>query len=71
LVPFTQTKGYIALTAFAINVLVAVVLTFVLRGLKVDEGLDQTSPADYHADAGDRGVEGVLEGEPGTAPTTR
>ena len=71
LVPFTDTKGYIALTAFVINVLVAVVLTFVFRVLKVEEGVDQTSPSDYHADAGDPGVEDVLEGEPGTAPTTR
>jgi SSS family solute:Na+ symporter len=71
LVPFTDTKGYIALTAFVINVLVAVVLTFVFRALKVEEGVDQTSPSDYHADAGDPGVEDVLEGEPGTAPTTR
>jgi SSS family solute:Na+ symporter len=71
LVPFTDTKGYIALTAFVINVIVAVALTFVFRALKVDEGVDQTSPADYHADAGDRGVEEVLEGEPGTAPTSR
>jgi SSS family solute:Na+ symporter len=70
-VPFTQTKGYIALTAFVINVLVAVVLTFVFRGLKVAEGADATQPSDYHADAGDPGVEDVLEGEPGTAPTAR
>jgi SSS family solute:Na+ symporter len=71
LVPFTDTKGYIALTAFVINVLVAVVATLVLRGLKVAEGADQTHPSDYHADAGDAGVTEVLEGEPGTAPTTR
>ena len=71
LVPFTDTKGYIALTAFVINVLVAVVLTFVFRGLKVAEGVDETSKSDYHADAGDRGVEDVLAGEAGTAPTTR
>ena len=38
LVPFTETKGYIALTAFVINVLVAVVLTLVLRALKVANG---------------------------------
>jgi SSS family solute:Na+ symporter len=69
-VPFTDTKGYIALTAFVINVLVAVVLTVVLRALKVDEGVDQTRKSDYHVDAGDPGVEEVLEGEPGTAPAT-
>jgi SSS family solute:Na+ symporter len=71
LVPFTDTKGYIALTAFVINVLVAVVLTFVLRGLEVAEGVDETSKSDYHADAGDPDVEEVLVGEPGTAPTTQ
>jgi SSS family solute:Na+ symporter len=53
-----------------LNVLVAVLLTFVLRALKVANGTDETSPSDYHADAGDPDVEDVLEGEPGTAPTT-
>ncbi len=71
LVPFTDTKGYIALTAFALNLVVAVLLTFLLRGLKVGNGVDATSPSDYHADAGDPGVEEVLEGEPGTSPTAR
>jgi SSS family solute:Na+ symporter len=47
-----------------------VLLTFVFRAMKLPEGTDETSPSDYHADAGDRGVEDVLEGEPGTAPTT-
>ena len=56
-VPFTDTKGYIALTAFALNLLVAVVLTLVLKALKVSGGEDHTSPADYKADAGDEGVE--------------
>jgi SSS family solute:Na+ symporter len=69
-IPFTETKAYIALTAFVINVIVAIVLTLVFRALKVAEGEDQTSPADYHADAGDPGVEEALEGEPGTAPST-
>ena len=71
LVPFTDTKGYIALTAFALNLIVAVLLTFVLRGLNVGNGVDATSPSDYHADEGDPGVEDVLEGEPGhRAPTS-
>jgi solute:Na+ symporter, SSS family len=70
LIPFTQTKGYIALTAFVLNALVAVLLTLVLRAAKVPPGSDETSPSDYHADAGDPGVQEVLEGEPGTAPTT-
>ncbi len=71
LIPFTDTKGYIALTAFVINVIVAVLLTFVMRALKVDPGRDHTTPADYHADAGDPHVQDVLEGEAGTAPAPR
>jgi SSS family solute:Na+ symporter len=71
LVPFTDTKGYIALTAFVINVLVAVLLTFLLRAMKVEVGVDETSPGDYHADAGDQGVVAdVLDAAPGSAPTT-
>ncbi|MGA8210537.1 MAG: sodium:solute symporter [Nocardioidaceae bacterium] len=69
-IPFTDTKGYIALTAFAINVVVAALLTVVMRAAGVDEGVDATRPSDYHADAGDEGVADVLEGEPGTAPAT-
>src|SRR4051794_19476006 len=56
-VPFTDTKGYIALTAFVLNLLVAVLGTLVLRALKAPSGRDHTRPADYHADAGDPGVE--------------
>jgi SSS family solute:Na+ symporter len=67
-IPFTDTRGYIALTAFVLNVLVAVLLTFLLRSLKVPEGTDATQPSDYHADAGDPRVKDVLEGEPGTTP---
>ena len=43
--------------------LVAVVLTVVFRAMKVDEGVDQTRPQDYHADAGDPGVEEELDPE--------
>ncbi|GAA4748800.1 sodium:solute symporter family protein [Nocardioides endophyticus] len=54
--PGTETKVYIALIAFLLNLLVAIVLTFVFRTMKVDEGVDRTRPQDYHADAGDPGV---------------
>ena len=63
--PGTETKVYIALIAFLLNLLVAVVLTVVFRALKVDEGVDRTRPQDYHADAGDPGVEEELD--PATA----
>ena len=45
--------GYIALTAFALNVVVALVMTLVLHAVKAPEGTDQTIPADYFADEGD------------------
>ncbi|MCW2774905.1 MAG: Na+/solute symporter [Nocardioides sp.] len=59
--PGTETKVYIALVAFLLNLLVAVVLTVVFRALKVDEGVDQTRPQDYHVDAGDPGVGAELD----------
>jgi len=59
--PFTDTLVYIACTAFIINVLVAVILTVVLRALKVDPGVDQTSPGDYGADVGDADVEAEVD----------
>ena len=61
--PGTETKVYIALLALALNLVVAAVLTVVLRAAKVDEGVDQTSPQDYHADHGDPGVEEELTPE--------
>jgi SSS family solute:Na+ symporter len=52
--------GYIGLTAFVLNVVVTVVLTFALRAFKAPDGIDETSPEDYTADAGDPGVEAEL-----------
>ncbi len=63
--PFTDTKVYIALVAFLANVIVTMVLTVVMRAMKVDEGVDQTRAQDFHADAVDPGVEDVRE--PGAA----
>ncbi|WP_326652485.1 MULTISPECIES: monocarboxylate uptake permease MctP [unclassified Streptomyces] len=57
--------GYIGLTAFILNVVVTVVMTFVLRALKAPEGVDETSPSDYTADAGDPDVQ--VELPPATA----
>ncbi|WP_335940832.1 monocarboxylate uptake permease MctP [Streptomyces sp. PTD5-9] len=48
--------GYIGLTAFVLNVVVTVALTLVLNALKAPAGTDETSPADYTADAGDPDV---------------
>jgi len=53
LIPLLAELGYIALTSFAINVIVAVVLTFVFRALKTPAGTDATIRGDYFADEGD------------------
>jgi SSS family solute:Na+ symporter len=59
--PFTDTLVYIACTAFIINVLVSIVLTVVLRALRVDPGADQTSPQDYVADVDEPDVDPALD----------
>jgi SSS family solute:Na+ symporter len=59
--PFTDTKFYIAGIAFLLNLLVTIVLTVVLRALKVDPGVDQTAEDDYVADVGDARVEAELD----------
>jgi len=53
LIPGLAQLGYIALTSFAINVIVGVVLTFVLSALKTPAGEDSTIKGDYFADEGD------------------
>jgi solute:Na+ symporter, SSS family len=52
-IPFTDIPIYIAITAFVINAIVAVVLTVVFRALKVKDGVDSTNPSDYGADEND------------------
>jgi len=52
-IPGIGDLGYIALTAFVLNVLVAVVLTLVLAAAKVGNGTDQTESRDYFAEEGD------------------
>ncbi|WP_347355064.1 sodium:solute symporter [Intrasporangium sp.] len=53
--------GYIALTAFVINTLVAVVLTVAFRATHVPDGRDATRKNDYFADAGDPKVRDIPE----------
>lgn len=54
-------SGYIALTAFVINVVVAVVLTLILRAVNAPAGDDVTLPEDYRADQGDPRVRDLVE----------
>ena len=60
-VPVFEKLGYIGMTAFVLNIVVAVLLTFVFRTMKGTEGVDETEPSDYHADAGDPRVEPIPE----------
>lgn len=60
-IPFIGQMGYIAVTAFALNLVVAVVGTLVLRAAKAPEGEDETIRGDYFADAGDPRVQKVLQ----------
>src|SRR4051794_35370556 len=60
------TKVYIALLAFALNVIVVVGLTPVLRAAGVPDGTDQTRPSDYTADIGDAEVQPELDPEAAT-----
>jgi SSS family solute:Na+ symporter len=57
LIPSIQQMGYIAMTAFVINVVVAVVGSVVCKALKFSNGVDETTLGDYFADAGDPRVE--------------
>ena len=68
-IPGLGEMGYIALTAFALNLLVAVVFTLVFRAFKADEGIDETIKADYFADAGDPRVEKLDTSSP-AAPSS-
>ena len=53
MIPGLAQMGYIALTAFVVNVILAVVLTFVFRAFKAPLGADATIKGDYFADEGD------------------
>ena len=61
MIPVIGQLGYIALTAFALNALVATVTTVVLNAAKVPHGRDETTTQDYLADEGDPRVEKRLE----------
>ena len=49
-VPVLHQTAYIAITAFIINLVIAVVLTVVARLVHLPEGTDETQPAHYTAD---------------------
>ncbi|MBD3782206.1 MAG: sodium:solute symporter [Micrococcales bacterium] len=60
-IPVIGQMGYIAMTAFVLNLLVAVVGTLVLRATRTPAGEDETIRGDYFADEGDPRVQKVLQ----------
>jgi SSS family solute:Na+ symporter len=61
LIPALGEMGYIAMTAFVLNLVVTVVLTVILNLTKVSNGNDETIAFDYYADADDPRVVKDLE----------
>ncbi|GHJ45190.1 solute:Na+ symporter, SSS family protein [Catellatospora sp. TT07R-123] len=62
---------YVGVLALAVNLLVVVGATVVLRGLRVPAGADLTRPEDYHADAGDGAAgraEDLIDGRSARTP---
>jgi SSS family solute:Na+ symporter len=51
LIPAIGELGYIALTAFALNIAVSAALTVLFRAISLDNGEDETTSVDYVADA--------------------
>jgi solute:Na+ symporter, SSS family len=62
LIPALAQLGYIALTAFTINVIVAVAVSLLLRALKTPAGADVTIKGDFFADEDDPRVRPLDEG---------
>ncbi|WP_457206047.1 monocarboxylate uptake permease MctP [Nocardioides sp. P5_C9_2] len=57
LMPGIEQMGYIAMTAFVLNLVIAVVLSAILNAAKVSNGEDETIAFDYVADADDPRVQ--------------
>jgi SSS family solute:Na+ symporter len=55
---------YVGFVALTVNLLVAVLVTLVLRARRTPEGADQTHPDDYHADEGSTRLKPVADAVP-------
>jgi len=60
--PGSQTQIYVGMVALLANLVVTVIVTAILRGLRAPEAPDQTIGGDYHADAPPAEKEPVLAG---------
>ncbi|GAA3309038.1 monocarboxylate uptake permease MctP [Arthrobacter ramosus] len=63
-IPGTNVQVYIAVVAFAINLIVAAVLSLVFRAMKLPDGKDITRNSDYGADEDDPKVAQLQRGYP-------
>jgi solute:Na+ symporter, SSS family len=66
--PFTHTKVYIAASALVLNIVVAVVLTVVLRAAKVPDGTDDIIDEDFYSDSEIGLIEAGITPEEQSAP---
>lgn len=57
----TDSTIYVGVVALAVNLVVSVLLTPLLRGLAAPDGMDETHPDDYVADEGDKRVRRMTE----------
>ena len=62
IVPGLDHTAYIAITAFVLNLAVAVVATWLFRALKLREGTDETQPEQYIADPEETPAELAAQG---------
>ncbi|MCW2944295.1 MAG: sodium:solute symporter [Actinoallomurus sp.] len=60
-IPLVHHTGYIALTAFVINMIVVLALTAIFKATGIPDGVDETGHSDYFADAGEPRVEELPE----------
>jgi SSS family solute:Na+ symporter len=63
----SKAQVYMGLAALVVNLVVVIVVTAILRLLRVPAGTDHTRPEDYTADADDPSVErleALLDGTP-------
>jgi SSS family solute:Na+ symporter len=69
-IPGTDVQVYIAIVAFAINLIVAAVLSVVFRAMKLPDGKDITRHSDYGADENDPKVAQIQREYPLAEPGT-
>jgi SSS family solute:Na+ symporter len=68
--PGSQTQIYVGFVALTGNLVVAVLVTIVLRQMRVVNGIDETNPSDYYEDEGSLRLKPVAGALPTPSPRT-